>query len=69
MFLFIIPPEFRQITGADLDLLDPNVVINLLATFDYVNLTERMRNLGFINADESVVEARLFDSVIFAYRL
>jgi hypothetical protein len=69
MFVFIIPPEFRQITGADLDLLDPNAVINFLATQDYVNLSDRMRELGFINADESVVEARLFDSVIFAYRI
>jgi hypothetical protein len=68
-FLFIIPEGWQKLTGEALDQLDVNAVINLLAVQDYNGLTERMREVGVITADQNVVEARIFDSVVLAYRI
>lgn len=68
MFLFIIPPDWNQVTGEALDMLDVNRVINLIAGANYNDLTELMREQGLISADDSVQEARVFEGEVLAYR-
>lgn len=68
-FLFIIPDDWRTLEGEQLDALDVNVVINHIASSTYVDLTDKMRLLGYITEDENVQEARIFESVIMAYRV
>lgn len=68
-FLFIIPDDWRTIDGAALDEIDVNVIINMISTQDYTNMTDRMRLYGHITQDEQIVEARVFESVIMAYRV
>jgi hypothetical protein len=67
-FLFVIPEGWSKLAGEALDNLGVNVVIGILATQDYNGLTERMREFGVITPEQTVIEARLFDSEILAYR-
>jgi hypothetical protein len=68
-FLFIIPEDWHTLEGEQLDTLDVNVVINHIETGTYVDLTERMRSFGILTEDQNVQEAKIFESVIMAYRL
>lgn len=68
-FLFVIPSDWRTLEGDALDVVDVNLINGMIAVQDYTNMTDHMRNLGFITQDESVVEARVFESVIMAYRV
>lgn len=68
-FLFIIPEDWRTLEGQALDELDVNVIINMISTQDYTNMTDRMRTFGHITQDENVVEAKVFESIILAYRV
>jgi hypothetical protein len=68
-FLFIIPEDWLTLEGDQLDALDVNVVINHIANGTYVDLTDRMRLFGYLTEDQTVQEARVFESVIMAYRV
>lgn len=67
-FTFIIPSDWGQVTGADLEALDVNAVINMIAGGQLGDLTDRMRDLGILTADEGVSEARVFEGIVLAYR-
>ena len=68
-FLFIIPEGWRQVTGDALDLLGVNAVLSLLAGGNYTDLTDLMRAQQLIGEDDHVVEARIFEGVVLAYRI
>jgi hypothetical protein len=67
-FLFIIPDGWQKVEGATLDALDVNALISMISVNDYASISDKMREQGLITADESIVEARVFESTVLAYR-
>ena len=69
-FIFVIPDDWVQL---DWEYISNNVahmaqadVMDYIATRNMLTMTEKMRPSGLIPEGQDIVDARLFDSTVFA---